>query len=54
MKRVCCNTDCNWIGEAEDCACMKHDPPMTNFLCPECYEVTEEISDEDAEKELCA
>lgn len=41
MKRICINPKCGWVGKEADCMDYKH--PVGARLCPECYEVTEEI-----------
>ena len=43
-KRICCNAECNWIGEEYECVVFKHDATNpTYFMCPICNESTEEI-----------
>jgi hypothetical protein len=39
--RVCCNSDCGWIGYETDCVHPKHVPDER--LCPKCNEVTEAV-----------
>ena len=41
VKRICINPKCGWVGKEADCMDYKH--PVGARLCPECYEVTEEI-----------
>lgn len=43
LKRICCNPNCGWTGDESECVYPKHWPE--DRLCPECYEVTEEISE---------
>lgn len=46
MTRICISSKCGWVGEEADCLDYKH--PIGARLCPECYEVTEEIHPEPA------
>lgn len=39
---ACCNPECDWTGKREDTVHLKHEPDHP--LCPECYEVLEEIA----------
>ena len=40
-KRVCCNSKCGWSGAEKNTVHPKH--WTTDRLCPNCYEVTEEL-----------
>jgi hypothetical protein len=44
---ICCNGECNWTGPLSDTVHPKHDP--NHLLCPECYEVVEELDATEAQ-----
>jgi len=45
MIRICCNADCEWVGDESECVCPHHVPD--ELLCPNCYEVTEGVPELD-------
>jgi hypothetical protein len=44
-RRICCNPDCDWVGDESECLDWKH--PTGERFCHECHEVTERIEDDE-------